>query len=509
MDYSAATAHQIANRLRELHHLNLRRHEDFKARCRDYLITGCRLLGMDTGVVSRVQGDTYEVLSVVSENLQHATGDIFLLEDTYCARVVDLASTVVIPVVGRDSLILEHPGYREGGLKTYAGAPVRVFDRIYGTLHFSGRQPRESGYSPSDTELIEIMAQALGRSLELEINEREHAAALARLHDNIELFESAFHFAAIGKALMSLEGQWLRVNQALVELMGYSTQELLQLDFQQMTHPDDLSRDLELLEEILSGKRNTYSMEKRYLHKDGHVVWGSLSVSLVRHASGPPRYLVAQIQDITTQKLAQQALESANFKLEQLARIDELTGVSNRRDFDTELVRELERYARHGRALSLLLLDVDRFKDYNDTFGHPTGDRALQSVAAAIRDSARQTDHVARYGGEEFAVILPETNAQSCFTVAERIRNTIANLGNLKRPITCSIGAHSLSSGGQDATATPECLLRCADEALYAAKQSGRNQTRLYDPECSRDFDPARQQWHTAKRLVVPQTHPG
>jgi diguanylate cyclase (GGDEF)-like protein len=153
-----------------------------------------------------------------------------------------------------------------------------------------------------------------------------------------------------------------------------------------------------------------------------------------------------------------------------MSRRDALTGLSNRRAFDSFLLESYNRARRYGRPLTLLTADIDHFKSYNDSFGHPAGDQALQAVAEVLRDVARDTDLVARIGGEEFAILLPETNAIGARVLAERMRSRVADL-SLRRTLTISIGIATLSH----ATPTSAALLEASDAALYAAKRSGRN----------------------------------
>lgn len=132
------------------------------------------------------------------------------------------------------------------------------------------------------------------------------------------LFQSAFEFAAIGMALVSPEGKWLRVNRSVCKITGYSEAELLQRTFQDITHPDDLELDLENVRKMLAGEIETYQMEKRYHRKNGDVVWVLLSVSLVRTRSGDPLFFISQIQDITRQKLSEQELAKATAQIKRL-----------------------------------------------------------------------------------------------------------------------------------------------------------------------------------------------
>jgi PAS domain S-box-containing protein len=132
------------------------------------------------------------------------------------------------------------------------------------------------------------------------------------------LFQNAFEFAAIGMALVSPEGKWLRVNRSICELTGYTEGELLKRTFQDITHPDDLDLDLENVRKMLASEIDSYQMEKRYLHKKGSIVSVLLSVSLVRNKSGEPLFFISQIQDITRQKTSEQQLAKATAEIKRL-----------------------------------------------------------------------------------------------------------------------------------------------------------------------------------------------
>jgi two-component system cell cycle response regulator len=186
--------------------------------------------------------------------------------------------------------------------------------------------------------------------------------------------------------------------------------------------------------------------------------------------------LILTITDITERDRMQREIEEANRRLSELAVTDAMTGLANHRRFQEEISRHVNIAKRASRKLSLLMVDVDHFKHYNDTFGHPGGDKMLALVAQTIRAEVRETDVAARYGGEEFAVILIDAGVTDACDVAERIRGCVERSSGEVGPIavTVSIGI----AGFPDDGATPSELVMAADEALYAAKNAGRNAIR-------------------------------
>ncbi len=178
-----------------------------------------------------------------------------------------------------------------------------------------------------------------------------------------------------------------------------------------------------------------------------------------------------------------QQLEEANRKLAQISYLDAVTEVSNRRSFEEELTMEWRRSTRTGSRLSLLMLDIDAFKAFNDTLGHQAGDDCLKKVAAVIDEGVRRAgDVVARYGGEEFAVLLPDTDLSGASALAERIRAAVEDRNIVhpatQRAVTVSVGV-ATASGRDDGQASQ--LVRAADAALYRAKADGRNRVRISD----------------------------
>jgi diguanylate cyclase (GGDEF)-like protein len=192
------------------------------------------------------------------------------------------------------------------------------------------------------------------------------------------------------------------------------------------------------------------------------------------------RNLQADLMRLVRERTEQ--LEEANRKLAMLSYVDAITEVSNRRSFDEALAMEWRRSARTRSHLSLLMVDIDGFKPFNDALGHQAGDRCLRSVAAIISDCVRRAgDTVARYGGEEFVVLLSDTESPGAEILAERIRSAVEdrNIAHPSAPagrLTVSVGVATMT--GKESL-EPSALVRLADAALYQAKRDGRNVVRI------------------------------
>jgi len=194
------------------------------------------------------------------------------------------------------------------------------------------------------------------------------------------------------------------------------------------------------------------------------------------------------LRDINSLKAAAESSSSRALELEEEARRDALTGVYNRAHLDQILAREFDSSLRHRWPLSLAFADLDNFKSVNDRFGHPAGDRILQTTARILKNNTRETDLIARYGGEEFVVVLPATDADTahhiCGRIVEAFQSTSHEIGASHAVVTISIGC--ATHGSQTAFANVADLVNAADQALYTAKMRGRNRTVPFDRELPR-----------------------
>ncbi len=282
-------------------------------------------------------------------------------------------------------------------------------------------------------------------------------------------FRGAFETAPIGMALVGLDGHWLQVNKALVQMLGYTAEELMRLRFHEITHPDDLSLDLGLLEKLRHEEIDHYNIEKRYYRKDCAIIHVLLSVSMVTDQNDQPVHYVSQIEDITERKELQELV------LHQ-ATHDELTGLPNRRLLYDRLAQIMAQSRRYERLMALMFVDIDHFKNVNDSYGHDVGDQVLCEVASRLRRCVRVSDTLARQGGDEFVVVLSEIHSASD---VERVAQAMLDavhlplvLRNIELRVTLSIGISIFDPKSED---SHEALLKKADDALYKVKNGGRN----------------------------------
>ena len=270
------------------------------------------------------------------------------------------------------------------------------------------------------------------------------------------------------------------VSPSSARIVGWRPEHLVGTPALAGVNPEDLPRVAELVAALKRGEAEEARITYRSRHREKVEIWLESNMRVTRTGSGEIDGVVAISRDMTEQK-------NLEGKLETLATEDGLTGLANRRRFDERLDEEWSRAYRDGTCLSLLLLDVDHFKKFNDQYGHPAGDVCLQSIANILAAEARRPgDLAARYGGEEFAILLPNTDAAGCAQIGERIRLAVEKAA-MPHSQNLPYGRVTLSLGGAicqpKAGKTRLCasLIDAADRALYAAKRGGRDRLVMSD----------------------------
>ena len=320
-------------------------------------------------------------------------------------------------------------------------------------------------------------------NVEISLHQAEQAEQYAKalevqaaaLSESEERFRSAFDYAPIGIALVSADGNLLKVNRALCEILGFSDEEFLEMNFRSMLHPEDLGVTLVKIADVTSGTAASSQMEHRYIHKSGHTVWASWSVSATGEASSSARNLIFQIQDITDKKQAEERLQHD-------ATHDALTGLANRSLFMRQLSLALRKaHTRPGHNVSVLFIDLDRFKNVNDSLGHLFGDRLLIAIAGRLKECMRPNDLVARLGGDEFVILVEgDYKPDEVVHIAERILEKFRIPFRIKEnEIYSSASIGILHASEKHATA--EDMMRDADTAMYQAKRAGKARHEVFD----------------------------
>jgi diguanylate cyclase (GGDEF)-like protein/PAS domain S-box-containing protein len=302
----------------------------------------------------------------------------------------------------------------------------------------------------------------------------EMARRLANREDALRESETRFRnvmeCAPIGMAIVALDGRLVMANHILCEILGYEKGEIEGLSLIEITHPDDLDKDAMLVQSLLKGEIPFYSVEKRCLDKNRKDLWINMTVSLLRSGNNSPCHAIAMIEDITVRRQMEEDLRKA-------ASIDRITGVLNRHTSEARITQEVVRTIRYERAMSLIMLDIDRFKNINDTYGHQVGDYVLNVVASILKSNIRNNDLAGRWGGEEFMIMLPETGEREASLVAEKLRAALEKKEiDMVERVTASFGVTEIRKND-----TLDSMLKRVDDALYLAKRNGRNRVEIAD----------------------------
>ncbi|MFA5826416.1 MAG: bacteriohemerythrin, partial [Gallionellaceae bacterium] len=284
-------------------------------------------------------------------------------------------------------------------------------------------------------------------------------------------FRMVFEHTALPMVRNSLKGEFIEVNDAWCSMFGYSREEVSsqRLTWQQITHPDDLELGIAQVNKMLAGEVEDYKIDKRYIHKNGKVLWGTIQVSLVRDEKGDPDYIISAIQDITESKRTEQQISF-------MAYHDKLTGLPNRALFFDRLSQGISQARRSRKHVALLFLDLDGFKPINDMYGHEAGDAVLKMVAQRLLACLRAVDTVARLGGDEFAIIVGELDSPAEIErIAEQILQAFAQTMVLPDGQECTVGTSMGISAYPDNGDEMDSLLAAADAAMYESKHKGKN----------------------------------
>lgn len=286
-------------------------------------------------------------------------------------------------------------------------------------------------------------------------------------------FKSTFDSAAIGMFMLHDDRTFLQVNRAFSSMLGYEPAELEGVPLVDLTHTDDRDLGTDQYRRMQAGEIDRYQIEKRYLHKDGRVIWALCHATATRDDHNHYEHAVVQVIDITE---AHQLSKELSFQ----ATHDSLTGLVNRREFENRIESALESALHDQQEHAICYLDLDQFKVINDTCGHVAGDELLRQIANLLRSKVRSNDTIARLGGDEFGLLMEGCPLTQSQRVAETLREAIEEFqfvwDDKRFRVGVSIGVVPIN---ENSSSIME-VLQQADTACYAAKDMGRNRVHLF-----------------------------
>ena len=304
--------------------------------------------------------------------------------------------------------------------------------------------------------------------------ESERETALEALRESEELFRNYMEFAPDGVYMSDMKGNFLYGNRRCEEIIGYRREDLIGKNFLEVNllTEKSLNKAVQLLQANMEGKP-TGPDEIELISKEGRLIPVEINTSVVQRMG--QGIILAFVRDITDRKLAEEALRESEHRYQELSIIDDLTQLYNSRHFHAQLEREIERSNRYGQPLTLLLLDIDKFKKFNDKYGHVEGDYVLSRLGQLVKRCLRETDSAYRYGGEEFTIMLPMTTSEEGIVTAKRIQTELKKevfypvLGQ-EVNITVSIGLAQYKTKEE-----MKAFVQRVDKLMYQAKKDGRN----------------------------------
>jgi two-component system cell cycle response regulator len=290
-------------------------------------------------------------------------------------------------------------------------------------------------------------------------------------------FSELFENVPIACFTVDIEGSIREWNLAAQQLYGYTKEEVLHQPFYtRVFRGASASKMHEILQRVIQGSVMA-GIESEDYDSEGNLHYVLRSVFPIRNPNREVVGAIVSVVDVTYRVEYENQLKALNQKLQSLAVTDGLTGLHNHRAFQDYLEEQFRTAMRNKQPLALILMDVDHFKQYNDTYGHQAGDEVLRQVAQILQANVREGDFVARYGGEEFVIVLPRTDLESAVAVAERLRRAVESAEWHLRPITGSFGVACIRPDME----TRQELIEAADQALYQAKKNGRNRVEAWN----------------------------
>ena len=452
-------------------------------------------VGLDLGaVMQRIADRTRELTGGTSAAVRLLDGDALVCKATSGAPEVKLPERLPLGQniaghamrSGRSLLCLDTETdervdtelSRRRGVRSIIAVPLLHAGEAIGLLLLYGTEPAAFGERHvTMMELLSVvLSAAMAHAEEFEAK-RDQVAALAR-------FEATFAGALTGMLLMDLDGRIIDSNPAIQTLLGRTAGELEGHRASEFVHPEDRAEARSAYLRMIADDGSPLRLHHRFVRRDGEVLWVDASASLVRGSDGKS-FAITMIQDVTQRKEAEAALLSQSQLNEYQALHDALTGLANRTLFRNRIEHAVKTARRADVRAAVLVIDLDRFKEINDSLGHAAGDELLVELGRRLEAALRGSDTVARLGGDEFGVLLPNANVpDDVLRAVDRMRVAIEHpvtVQGLSLSLEASIGIAMYPEDGEDV----ETLLKRADGAMYHAKEENSGWA-FYDDSCGR-----------------------
>ncbi|HTP21051.1 MAG TPA: EAL domain-containing protein [Solirubrobacteraceae bacterium] len=452
-----------------------------------------RIIATQRDIAAASSGDLDHVMQVIVERAQALTcaegAMIHLIEgDDVITRAASgigarflnarrpLSESVSrFAIAARAPLLIEHA---EDDPRLNAQIRAKMGDRSHICVPlFAGERPvgalsvmstsEDVRLGEEDRQILELLAgvlsEGVSRAAEFEAKRRQ-LDALAR-------FEAIYHGAITGVMTLSDDGQIVDANPAMCAMLGLQNAEQVRTHIAEYLDPEEHERVSVAVAELFAGESNSLRIDTRLNRRDGSVVWVGASFSIVREPDGRPSFGIVMVQDDTERKAAEDALLRQSELNEHQALHDALTGLPNRTLFRDRIEQAIAIGQRESSQVAVAMMDLDRFKDVNDSLGHHAGDALLIEIGQRLRGILRSSDTVARLGGDEFGVLISKPRSEEdVVVVIEKIRAALeepVTIEGLGLPAEGSIGIAMFPHHGEDV----DTLIRHADVAMYGAKE--------------------------------------
>jgi diguanylate cyclase (GGDEF)-like protein/PAS domain S-box-containing protein len=379
-------------------------------------------------------------------------------------------------IAARAPLLIE---YAENDPRLNAKLQKLVGDRSHICVPlFAGERPvgavsvmstsEDRRLNEEDRQTLELLAGVLSEG----VSRAAESEAKRKQLDALARFEAIYEGALSGVLLISSDGEVIDANPAMVQLLGVESADQIERQFDHYIHPEDRETVIAGVRGLLASESSSLHQQHRLVRADERVIWVSASLSIVRGPDGRATFGILMVQDETERKAAEEALVRQSELNEHQALHDGLTGLPNRTLFRDRIEQAIAMARRDGGQLAVAMIDLDRFKDVNDTLGHHAGDTLLVEVGRRLRSILRSSDTVARLGGDEFGVLIskPRTTSDVAVVIG-KLRAALEQsvmIEGLALPAEGSIGIAIFPAHGRDV----DTLLRHADVAMYSAKET-------------------------------------